>query len=149
MEQRLTITPIHFRQACAFVQTHHRHHQPPQGHKFSIAVSRKDKVRGVAIVGRPVSRVLDDGFTLEVTRLCTDGTPNACSKLYAVCRRIAQLMGYRRIITYTLDTEPGTSLKASGWNCMGKSGGGSWDRFHRPRQDVAPTGSKIKYGCLL
>lgn len=141
----MKIIPITFKAACAFIKDHHRHHQPPQGHKFSIGLEAEGALIGVAIVGRPVSRVLDNGTTAEVTRLCTDGTKNACSMLYAACWRIAKGMGYQELITYILDSESGISLKASGWRCVGKSGGGSWTTPSRPRVDKAPTERKIKY----
>ena len=129
----LAIVPIHFRQACAFIRANHRHHSPPQGHKFSLAVASDGVLVGVAVVGRPIARYLDDGKTLEVTRLCTDGTPNACSKLYSASWRVGREMGYQKMITYILQTEPGTSLLASGWTCEGVAGGGNWNTPRRPR----------------
>jgi len=111
----LEIRPIELKEANAFIEKLHRHHRKVQGHKFSISVWKGEKMIGVAVVGRPVSRYLDDKKTLEVTRLCTDGTYNACSKLYSACARIAKEMGYERIITYILKSEDGSSLKASGW----------------------------------
>lgn len=142
----LQIVPIEFSEACAFIRCHHRHHRPPQGHKFSIAAAAGDKVVGVAVVGRPVARRLDNGWTLEVTRLCTDGTPNVCSKLYAACWRVTREMGYRELITYILDTEKGVSLRAAGWTSLGKAGGISWNVPSRPRVDKNPAQLKIKYG---
>lgn len=106
----LELIPMTLREANAFVEQHHRHHKPVVGHKFSIGVSDGEKVVGVAIVGRPVGRFLDDGWTLEVTRLCTDGTHNACSMLYAAAWRAARAMGYRRVVTYILESETGASL---------------------------------------
>ena len=95
------------------------------------------------MVGRPVARMLNDGATLEVNRLCTDGTPNACSMLYGAAWRAAKALGYRRLITYTLPEEGGASLRASGWRLVGLRGGGSWGRESRPRTDVAGlTGKK-------
>ena len=131
----LTIQPVSFDEACLFVAEHHRHHQPPQGYKFTIAVNDGSRVVGVVIVGRPVSRRKDDGWTLEVTRCCTDGTKNACSVLYAAGWRAARAMGYRRLITYTLQTEPGTSLVAAGWKVIGETKPQSWDSPSRPRID--------------
>lgn len=139
----LEIQPITFQEACEFIRKHHRHHRPPQGWKFGIAVNDGEKVVGVITVGRPVARFLDDGWTLEVTRCCTDGTKNAASKLYAAAWRAARAMGYKRLITYTLVDEPGTSLIAAGWRCVGKTRGDTWNRKSRPRVDLHPTGQKL------
>ena len=141
----LQIVPIDFAEANAFVAQYHRHHKPMPGAKFSVAVSDGDKVVGVAMIGRPVARMLDDGWTLEVNRCCTDGTKNACSILYAAAWRAARAMGWRKLITYILDTEPGTSLSAAGWKCVGKAGGGSWSGPSRPRVDTHPLQGKLKY----
>lgn len=146
---QLKIIPIHFAEACEFIKQHHRHHKPPQGHKFSIAVSDGENIIGVAVVGRPVSRRLDDGYTAEVTRLCSNGTKNVCSMLYAACWRAAKAMGYLQLITYILDSEEGTSLKAAGWHCIGKAGGKSWNVPSRPRVDKSPQQLKIKYHATL
>jgi hypothetical protein len=142
---RLEIRPIGFRDACAFVATHHRHHRPPQGHKFSLAVFADSKLAGVAIIGRPVARRLDDGLTAEVTRLCTDGTKNAASKLYGAARRVAMAMGYRRVITYTLASEPGTSLFAAGWDAVRTTAAQGWSRPSRRRDDRHPITEKVRW----
>lgn len=140
---RLTIVPITLADANAFVEIHHRHHKKVVGHKFSIGVvDDSGTLRGVAIVGRPVSRHRDDGFTLEVTRLATDGCGNAPSSLYSAAWRAARAMGYERIGTYTLVTEPGTSLRAAGWRVVHEVRGASWDRTDRPRTDKHPTVNK-------
>lgn len=144
-KDKLQLCPIKFREACTFLLAHHRHHKPPQGHIFSIACSLNSTLVGVATVGRPVSRHLDNGHTLEVTRLATDGTANACSFLYSASWRTAKALGYEKIITYILSTEPGTSLRAAGWTCLGKCGGGSWSRKSRSRETKHPTQTKIKY----
>ena len=141
----LTIVPIGFDEARAFVAAHHRHHRPPVGHKYSIGVSDGERIVGVAIVGRPVSRMLDDGITLEVTRVATDGTRNACSALYGACRRAAWALGYRRLVTYTLAEEGGASLRGAGFRCLGTAGGGSWNRRSRPRVDTHPTQGKLRW----
>src|SRR4051812_15055476 len=108
------LAPITLRAACAFVAAHHRHHLPPRGHKFSISVEHEGQVVGVAIVGRPVARALDDNTTLEVLRLCcVPGVKNCCSMLYGAARRVAKEMGFEKIVTYTLATEPGTSARAA------------------------------------
>jgi len=139
----LELQPITFREACTFIEEHHRHHLPQWGHKFSIALNDGEKVVAVACVGRPVARHLDDGWTAEVTRLCTDGTPHAASKLYAACWRAARGMGYKRLITYILKEEPGTSLKAAGWKELYTTKGGTWNRPNRFRVDKHPTGQKV------
>ena len=131
---RLGIRPIKLRDANAYVAQHHRHNQPTNGHKWSLACYDGDRLCGVAIAGQPIARKLDDGLTIEVRRVCTDGTKNACSALYGACARVARDMGYRKIITYTLISEPGTSLKASGWSNCGESGGVSWNAPSRPRE---------------
>jgi hypothetical protein len=141
----LEITPITQSEAKAFVARYHRHHRPPVGSVFQLACSEDERVCGVAIVGRPVARGLQDGWTLEVTRLCTDGTKNACSKLYSGCWRAAQALGWRRLVTYILDTEHGISLNAAGWRCIGKAGGGTWNRQARPRVDKHPTQQKFRW----
>lgn len=139
----LEITPITLREANKFVKEYHRHHKPVVGHKFSIAVSANATVHGVVIIGRPVSRVLDDGWTLEVNRCCTDGTKNAASALYGAAWRAAKAMGYRRLITYTLPTECGASLRGAGWKLIGERGGGSWDCPSRPRINTHPIEQKL------
>lgn len=132
--------------ANEFVLAHHRHHGKVRGCKFCIAVADEDgRLHGVAVTGRPVSRYLDTGLTAEVTRLCTDGTQNACSFLYAACARTARSMGYEKIITYILETENGASLRASGWWCAGLRGGGDWNVPSRPRKAGANTGRKQLY----
>lgn len=133
----LSITPIALDEANAFVAVHHRHHKPVPGAKFCIAVSNGETVHGVAIVGRPVARMSDDGWTLEVNRVCTDGARNACSMLYGACWRAAKALGYRRLITYTLPEEGGASLRAAGWKLLGLRGGGNWNVPSRPRIDTA------------
>ena len=137
MADNLEITPITLAEANAFVASYHRHHKPTPGAKFSIAVSRDEIVHGVCIVGRPVARMLDDGWTLEVNRVCTDGARNACSMLYGAAWRAAKAMGYRRLITYTLPEEGGASLRAAGWKLIGLRGGGNWNVKSRPRIDTA------------
>ena len=111
----LILTPSTIKAASAFVRAHHRHHIPPPGGLWAVAIEQAGAVVGVAIVGRPGSRHLQDGYTAEVTRVGTDGARNGCSMLYGACRRAAKALGYRRLITYTLIEEPGTSLRAAGW----------------------------------
>ena len=111
----LRIVPITLRQACAFIERHHRHNKPPRGWKFGVGVERDEELVDVATAGRPVARAFDDGLTLEVNRTCTDGTRNANSMLYGAVWRAARAMGYVRCITYTQHDESGASLKAAGW----------------------------------
>lgn len=146
---KLTLCPIDLDEANAFVTQYHRHHSPVVGHKFSLAAVMDGRVVGVVIVGRPVSRMRDNGTTLEVTRLCTDGTKNACSFLYGAAARATFALGYRRIGTYILASEPGTSLAAAGWRLIGETSGGSWSRDNRPRVDTHPTEPKLLFEVAI
>ncbi len=145
----LRLTPVSLKEANAFVDAHHRHHKPAVRHKFSIGCEADGKLAGVVIVGRPVSRYLDDGFTLEVTRLCTTGERNVCSMLYAAAARAAKAMGYRKIITYTLDSENGSSVRAAGWICTGLAGGKRWTGKRCPAVDLYPAQMKLRYEKIL
>ena len=132
--------------ANEYVAERHRHHKPSTGHKFSIGLMDNNKLIGVAICGRPVARGSDNGFTLEVNRLCTDGSENACSKLYGACARIAKEMGYKKIQTYILNDEPGISLKASGWVMEVVTAGGQWKYTNgKPRRTDQPTEPKQRW----
>lgn len=143
--ERLRLVPITLREACAFVEQYHRHHRPPRGGILALACADGDRLVGVAILGRPVARELQDGLTAEVTRLATDGTRNACSLLYGAAWRVARALGYRRLVTYTLPEEGGSSLRGAGWRCLGTAGGGSWSRAERPRVDMHPTQRKLRW----
>ena len=134
-----------FAEAKVFIEEHHRHHPPPRGHIFSIAANDGENVVGVCVVGRPVSRIMQDGWTCEITRMATDGTRNACSFLYGKAWRAAQQLGYKRMITYTLETEPGASLRAAGWVTTKKVIGRSWDTPSRPRVDKHPLQGKLRW----
>jgi hypothetical protein len=132
---KLAVVPVSFADACAFVAEWHRHHTPPVGHKFSLGVAAGEVLVGVAIVGRPVARHLDNGTTLEVTRSATDGTANANSMLYGAAWRAAKALGYRRLITYTQAGESGASLRAAGWTIIGeRQPKPGWSRPSRPRK---------------
>lgn len=141
----LTIVPLSLREANALVARWHRHHKPARGHKFSIGAAKDGEIVGAVIVSRPTARLSDDGLTLEVTRLVTDGTKNACSILYAAAWRATREMGFKRLITYTLPQEGGASLRASGWRLIGEAGGGSWSRRSRPRVDQHPLQTKLRW----
>lgn len=140
-----SLCPVTLREARSFVAQHHRHHGAPQGGVFAIGLAVEEVVVGVVIVGRPVARMLQDGWTAEVTRLCTDGTRNACSQLYSAAWRAARAMGYRRLLTYTLPGEGGASLRASGWHLIAEAGGGAWSRESRPRVDTHPMQRKLRW----
>ena len=141
----LEIVPCSLRDAFSFVEQHHRHHTAPKFGLFAIGCADGGKIVGVSIVMRPVSRALDDGFTAEVSRLCTDGSPNACSKLYAASWRAARAMGYRKLITYVLASESGTSLAAAGWRVVAEVRGRTWNNPSRPRVDKHPLQDKIRW----
>jgi L-amino acid N-acyltransferase YncA len=146
MGARLEVCPMTLREARAWVSEHHRHHGAPPGGLFAIGASLEGSLVGVVIVGRPVARMLGaDDFAAEVTRLCTDGSRNACSLLYGAAWRACRAMGYRRLITYTLATEPGTSLRAAGFSVVGQVRAESWSRPSRPRVDLAPHQAKLRW----
>lgn len=146
----LSVRPIELKAANAFVAELHRHHKPVIGHRFSICAKEGDtRLCGVAIIGRPVARGCNHLDTLEVTRLCTDGTKNACSILYAAAARIGREMGYAKIQTYTLESEPGVSLRASGWVQEAVTAGGQWRHSAGPRRTDQPTCKKIRWAKYL
>ena len=140
----MKIVPITFRYAQQFVKDYHRHNPNVVGCKFAIGCQGDDGIVGVAICGRPVSRHLDDGKTLEINRVCTDGTRNACSMLYGACCRIAREMVYQKIITYTLQSEDGTSVKASNFTCDGEAGGTHWTGARNRGQNI-PYEMKVRW----
>lgn len=148
---RLRIVPLELRELNAFVAQFHRHHKPVQGHRFSIGVIRTDTnlLVGGCSIGRPVARLTSQKWVCEVTRLVTDGTPNACSALYSAAARAAQNMGYERIQTFILDSETGGSLKAAGWQFDATSPGGQWIHTSGPRRTDQPTCPKQKWSRVL
>ena len=145
----LEAVPLELRQANEFVSTLHRHHAPVHRDKFRIGAMLNGKLVGVVQVGRPVARMLDDGKTVEVVRLCTDGTKDVCSYLYSKAARIAKEMGYSKIITYILESESGASLRAAGWNEEVTTSGGTWDRPSRHRSTTSPTTPKRRFSRIL
>ena len=153
----MELVMITLQQARQFTELNHRHHTAPPGHKFSIGLEHDGELIGVAMVGRPVSRHLDNGRTLEITRLTTNGHKNACSKLYSACVRAGKALGAKKIVTYILETEPGTSLKATGFKRMAEAGGGHWGSPSRPRdiqmklfgREKYPQGRKVRWERLL
>lgn len=141
--------PLELKQANEFVDKLHRHHDSVHRDKFRVGCEVDGKLVGVVQLARPVSRMLDNGKTIEVVRLCTDGTPNVCSFLYSRAARIAKEMGYAKIITYILDSESGASLKASGWHKEANTKGQDWSRPSRPRSTTAPTCNKQRWAKTL
>ena len=139
--KKLIAIPMELKQVQAYINENHRHHKAAVGDKFRIAAKDEEgNIVGVVQCGRPVPRYLDDGETLEVLRLCTDGTKDACSFLYSRCARIAKELGYKKIITYILETENGTSLRASGWKCEATNvGGATWENCTRTKQRPVQT----------
>lgn len=154
---KLELVPITLREARAFIAQHHRHHRPPRGCRFVVGAARSGEIVGVAVVGRPSARRLQDGWTAEVTRVCCveldpvrdrsgrEHAAGAVAMLYAACWRAARALGYRRLVTYTLPSEGGASLRGAGWTSIGEAGGGSWSRRERPRVDLHPTQRKLRW----
>ncbi|MCD8158559.1 MAG: GNAT family N-acetyltransferase [Clostridiales bacterium] len=138
----MEIRPLILREANAYINANHRHHRGTAGCKFALGLFDNENMVGCAVCGRSVSRYLDDGFTCEINRVCTNGAKNACSMLYDACCRVAKEMGYRKIITYTLQSELGTSLKASGFSNDGIAGGKMWTGRRKRNTGVPP---ELKY----
>lgn len=159
----LVLVQTELKDANEFIARHHRHHKPVVGHRFSLGCATKrsglaentmgvDDVServGVAIVGRPVARGCDSRKVIEVTRLCTDGTKNACSFLYSAAARASKELGYKKIQTYLLDSEDGTSLKAAGWEYEITTKGGEWKHSAGPRRKDQPTCPKHRWAKAL
>ena len=148
----LRVVPVELKTANALVGLWHRHHQPSQGHRFSLGlIDEEGIIHGAAIVGRPVARLGGKpDRVLEVVRVATDGTYNACSMLLSAAARAGKAMGYERIQTYTLPEEGGASLRASGWRDEGTAGGGQWKHTDgKPRRTDQPTSIKTRWACEL
>ncbi|HDY76129.1 MAG TPA: hypothetical protein ENH49_06360 [Candidatus Marinimicrobia bacterium] len=145
----LELSPITLKEAKEFVRLHHSHHKAPVGHKFSIAAASKAGIQACIIVGRPVARSLNDGFTLEVTRLCSVGHKNACSLLLAAAWKVTRNLGYRKLITYILASEEGSALYATNWRCVAEIKGRSWNCKSRPRIDKHPLENKLRFEIKL
>ena len=145
----MKIIPLTLKQANGLVSDLHRHHKPVQGHRFSLGLTDGDELVGAAICGRPVSRGCDPYMTLEVIRLVTNGVENGCSMLYGACARAGKAMRFRKIQTYILDSEPGTSLKAAGWTQVATTSGGQWKHTAGPRRTDQPTAPKTRWEKVL
>jgi len=147
---RLIPVPCSAPRAREVVEAWHRHHGPSTSGLYAAAVATEDGiVRGVALIGRPVARLLDDGWTLEVTRVATDGTPNACSALYGIARRLAATLGYARLITYTRADEPGSSQRAAGLTDDGPIRARSWNMPGRARVDKTEIVQRRRWSLAL
>jgi hypothetical protein len=149
---RLRIIPLELKEANNLVSQWHRHHKASQGHRFSIGcVTENGRLCGAAIVGRPVARLAGHPRdVLEVVRLVTDGTKNACSCLYGAAARVGKELGYLSIQTYILEEEHGVTLRASGWICEGLAGGGQWKHTDgNPRRTDQPIGMKTRWRRVL
>lgn len=151
MSGRLEAVPITLRDARAFVQEHHRHSRPPRGWRFGLGAELDGELVAVLIAGRPVARGLDDGRTIELTRLCSKGgARNACSFLIGRARRIARELGYRRIVTYTLEAEGGASLRAAGLEVAGTvAARRQWDTPARRRERRPEQPARLRWEATL
>jgi hypothetical protein len=146
----MELQPIDFKSAKAFVDDFHRHNVGSKGHKFSIGLQENGELIGVCMVGRPIARFMDDKWTLEVLRVCVlDGHKNANSKLYGAAWNVAKNLGYRRLITYTLTTESGSSLRGAGWKIVAevKPHKDGWNMPGRAREMPLryPKGDKYRW----
>ena len=150
LSAKLTVVPCTLADANEFVRRFHRHCKPTQGYRFAIGVRDEMNVlRGVAIVGRPVARHLDDGVCGEITRVCTDGARNACSMLYGAARRAAKAMGMQPLYTYTLAEEGGASLRAAGFRVDHEYAGGASKSWHsRAGRSAIPVGDDLIGGKI-
>lgn len=146
----MRIVPLTLKQANELVSNWHRHHKPCVGHRFSLGVKQDNDLIGAAICGRPVSRELDQYTILEVNRLVTNGAKNACSFLYSACARVAREMGFEKIQTYILASEPGTSLTAAGWKFETETSGGNWNHsWRKGRREDQPMERKQRWAKKL
>lgn len=154
MKQNFRVIPLSLKEANEFIAQHHRHHKPPQGMKFAVGAEGPSEsgfaLLGVAICSRPVCRNVPHRDVIEVSRLCTFGTENVCSFLYGACARIAKEMGYKKIQTYLLETELGTSVKAANFKFEGMTQGGQWSgKDKKPRRTDQPTCPKQRWSRVL
>lgn len=155
MTVNLTLAPCTLAEANLYVQIIHRHNGPLPSARFAVAVyDDSGMVHGVAVAGIPKARMLMARGTLEVNRVATDGSRNACSMLYGACIRAARALGYRRLVTYTLESESGASLRASGWTQASETAGRSWSRRQASKgnhdyEDQHDTGPKSRWEISL
>lgn len=140
----MRLRPISIKAANRYVKEWHRHLDAPQGARFALSAWDGERIVGVALVGNPIARMAMDGWTAEVIRVATDGTPNVCSWLYARAKRAAQALGFERVITKTLPEEGGASLRAVGAKQLGIARAQQWDRINRRREE-APLMEKLRW----
>ena len=145
----IDLVPVELDEANDYVRRFHRHSRRTPGWKFGVGIAERDELRGVAIAGRPVARGLDNGYTVEILRVCTDGVPNGCTRLYGACCRAAAALGYRLAVTYTLDTELGASLRAAGFHRVADVDERQWSCDARPRLERDLVGGKIRWARRL
>lgn len=143
----MTLCPVTLTDARRFVAEHHRHNGPPVGWRFGVGVEHEGRLVGVATAGTPKSRVLaGDPLLLEVNRTCTDGTPHVNSMLYGAIARAAAALGYRSLITYTLQSESGASLRATGWTLEAVSDREAVDWLNREHPTLFGDGRRMPDG---
>lgn len=143
----LTIKPVSLQESNEFIEQYHNTHKRIYGFKFGVGIVNEDnKLIGVATAGRPVSRHLDDGYTIEITRVCTNHSEkNMSSRLIGALSRASKALGYKKIISYTLVEEEGISFKASNFSPVHTTKAETWNRDKRKRIDKAPIGKKIRW----
>lgn len=143
----MTIRPITRNAAMAFLAANHRHlRRALTGWLFGVALVNEDgEIQGIGCAARPSARMLQDGLTFELVRVCTNGVPNGCSQIYGALRQAARALGYQRVVTYTREDEPGTSLRAAGFICDGPAGGGECSRPSRPRKPSEDPSPKTRW----
>lgn len=145
----MKLVPIYRDQANAYVRRLHRHSKRVTGYRFAVGIMVGDELRGVAIAGRPVARALDDGLTLEILRVCTDGIRNGCTRLYGACCRAGAALGYQVVVTYTLESEGGASLRAAGFKPVAAVKDRQWDTPSRPREQRDLIGDRVRWERAL
>ena len=151
MAGKYVAVPVDMAEANALVRRWHRRHGGVQGYKLALAavLVAERRLCGVVVLGRPLSRGLDDGWTLEVLRLAGDGTPDVCSFLYGAAARAGKAAGYPRLVTYTLASEAGISLRAAGWQPVSAVHGRSWSCPARPRPDAVKGKAKVRWERVM
>lgn len=152
MARRFTTRWLPLREACGFIARHHRHHVPPQGGIVALGLWEDEKLVGIGILGRPLARAAQMNGDAELIRLCVlPDVAHAASALQARMKRVAQSLGFRRMLTYTLADEAGTSMRAAGMQRdIDLTRGGEWTTPTRKRlAAIHPTARKIRWWTEL